>query len=411
MKRGVDDLALFGGHAEFDQTLLVGRPSTGDRTKLYERLDRALDNGRLTGGGMLVREFEDRIAHMAGTRHCIAVCNATAALEVIIRAQNLHGEIIIPSMTFIATAHAVRYMGATPVFADIDPVTGTIDPDHVETLITPHTTAIIGVHLWGQPCDVDRLADIAHRHNLTLIYDAAHGIGCSHGPTPIGGFGHAEVFSFNATKVVNSFEGGAIVTNDDDFALRVRQAHNFGFIAPGLIGGLGTNAKMSEASGAMGLTSLDVFDEVVAHNKAGYDLYRDLLAGLPGLTVHAYDPRHRNNFQYVVVKVDQDHAGLHRDVLLDVLRAENVYALMYFSPACHQLEPYRSEHPVTLPHTERLAEQVIALPTGPATTSSDIHRVCEIVRFAIEHSAEIAAQWQDNQPETAEQLVSSHGEA
>ena len=399
MKNVVPDLALFGGTPAFTETLVVGRPGLGDRARFFERLDQALDSGRLTGGGALVREFEQRIAELAGVRHCVATCNATVALEIVTRAAGLAGEIIMPSMTFIATAHAVRYLGFRPVFGDIDPVTGCLDPVRVEALITEDTSAIFGVHLWGQPCAVERLERIAEAHGLTLVYDAAHGIGCTYRNESIGRFGRAEVFSFNATKIVHSFEGGAVVTDDEELATRVRRMHNFGFVAPGRTGGLGTNAKMSEAAAAMGLTSLDAFDDVVALNRRHHERYRVELADLPGITVHDYGDVHRNNYQYVIVKVDRERSGLSRDLLLDTLRAENIHALTYFSPACHQVEPYRSEDPVVLPNTERLAEQVIALPTGPATTSADVEQVCEVVRFAVRHADEIhARRWQDDNP-------------
>jgi fatty-acyl-CoA synthase len=393
VKRTVDDLALFGGPEAFPTTLLVGRPNTGDRARLFQRLNRVLDSGWLTNGGPLVYEFEDRVAELAGVRHAVATCNATSALGVMFAAAGLSGEVVMPSMTYIATAHAARFHGLQPVFCDIDPVTGCIDAAQVEALITPRTSAILGVHLFGQSCAVDALEKIATANNLTLLFDAAHGLGCTYEDRPIGGFGTAEVFSFHATKVVNAFEGGAIVTDDDEFAQRVRSAHNFGFTPDGVIRSIGTNAKMTEAAAAMGLTSLEAFEQTQAANEANYHAYRAALADVPGVRVHPYDQRHRNNYQYVVLDVDEDTTGLHRDVLLAVLRAEKVVAQRYFSPCCHQTEPYRHLAHAPLPTTERMAERVLALPTGPSVTAEQLDRIADVVRLACAHGPEVSARW------------------
>ncbi|MFF9672860.1 dTDP-4-dehydro-6-deoxyglucose aminotransferase [Streptomyces eurythermus] len=390
MKRGVHDLALFGGDAAFLQPLYMGRPNTGDRKRLLDRLEWALDNRWLTNGGPLVREFEQRIADLAGVRNCVATCNATAGLQLLLREAEVTGEVIMPSMTFVATAHAVRWLGLRPVFCDIDPDTGCLDPKLVEAAVTPRTGAILGVHLWGRPSPVDELAAIAAEHGLKLFYDAAHALGCTSRQRRLGSFGDAEVFSFHATKVVNSFEGGGIVTDDDTRAERLRALHNFGLGHDGV--GAGINAKMSEAAAAMGLTSLEGFADAVASNRANYELYRQELSGLPGVRLIDYDPAERNNYHYVIALIDAGITGLHRDLLLTLLRAENVVAQPYFSPGCHQREPYRTEHPVSLPHTEHLAEQVIALPTGPAASREDIRRVCDIIRVAAAHGPRITAQ-------------------
>jgi dTDP-4-amino-4,6-dideoxyglucose len=389
MKREVSELAFFGGPMTFAETVLVGRPNGGDRGALYARLDKALDSGRFTSGGPLVVEFEQRVADLVGTRHCIATCNGTVALEVMIRTAGLTGEIIMPSMTYVATAHAARYLGLTPVFADVDPVTGCIDPTHAEALITEQTTGIIGVHLWGQPAPVAQLEKLAGKYDLTLLFDAAHGIGCSNGDDPIGGAGTAEMISFHATKVVNAFEGGAIVTNDDEFARRARYMQNFGWGEDRITEFAGTNAKMTEASAAMGLTSLDALPASVAANRRNYELYSKQLAGLPGVAVHRYDEGNRNSYQYVVVRVDPDTSPITRDAVADLLTAENVLVRKYFSPGVHEMQPYVTERPVRLPYTDRLAGEVLSLPTGPSVTAGQIGEITGLIRFAVANAAEI----------------------
>lgn len=394
MKRDLGDLALFGGNASFLQQIHVGRPNRIERTRLFDRLSLALDNQWLTNNGPLAREFEERVADLAGVRNCVATCNATVALQLLVHAAELTGEVVMPSLTFAATAHAVRWLGLEPVFCDIDPRTGCLDPAAVAAAVTPRTSGIFGVHLWGRPCAVDALEKLAANTGLRLFFDAAHAIGCTSQGRPVGGFGDAEVFSFHATKVVNAFEGGAIVTDDDDLANRVRSLANFGFNlrTPSAAGG--TNAKMSEASAAMGLTSLDAFPEVARHNRDNYEQYRRELARVPGLSVINLDPDERHNYQYVVVDIDEDITGLSRDLLVELLRAENVVAQRYFSPACHQIEPYRSRQEVVhLPHTERLSARVVALPTGSTISREDIRRVCNIVRLAATRGSELTARW------------------
>ena len=229
MKSSLEDLAIFGGEAAFSEKLHVGRPNIGNRKRLLERINDMLDRNWLTNIGPFVEEFEQRIADLVGVRHCIAMCNGTVALEIAIRALGLNGEVILPAFTFAATAHALQWQEITPVFCDIDPMTHNIDPLKIERMITPRTSGVIGVHIWGRPCGVEALSEISRRRNLRLLLDASHAFGCSHRGQMIGGFGDAEVFSFHATKIVNAFEGGAVVTNDDELAAKIRLMRNFGF--------------------------------------------------------------------------------------------------------------------------------------------------------------------------------------
>src|SRR5438477_2059759 len=252
-----NNLALLGGAPAFADKVHVGRPNIGDRARLLERINTMLDTRWLSNGGPFVKEFEERIAGEAGVKHCIAMSNATVALEIAIRALDLKGEVIVPSFTFVATAHALQWQRITPVFCDIDLGTHNIDPQKIEQLITPRTSGILAVHLWGRPCQIRELEELADKHNLKLLFDAAHGFGCSYRGQKIGGFGHVEVFSFHATKFVNSGEGGAVVTNDDSLADRIRLMKNFGFADYDTVIYIGTNGKMNELSAALGLTNLE----------------------------------------------------------------------------------------------------------------------------------------------------------
>ena len=398
-KTGVDaketsrDLAILGGSPAFREKLHVGRPNLGDRDGFVRRIHDMLDRGWLTNNGPLVQELEGRVAAFLGVKHCVAVCNGTLALEIAIRAAGLHGEVIVPSFTFIATAHALRWHGITPVFCDIDPECHTMDPRQVEALVTPKTTGILGVHVWGKPCDVDALADIAERNHLALLFDAAHAFGCSYKGRMIGAFGDAEILSFHATKFFHSCEGGAIVTNDDELAEQAKLMRNFGFAGHDNVVCLGTNAKMNEVSAAMGLTNLESLEKFLRVNYRNYKCYQRELMSIPGIQLFAHDENERHNHQYIVVEVDEKLASLSRDDLAKVLWAENILARRYFYPGCHRMEPYRSSGctGLRLPETERVSDRVLTLPTGTSVQPEDIRLIGQIVRLAVEHAGELTA--------------------
>ena len=371
---------------KFTKKLFVGCPNIGNRDVLMQRFNDMLDRRWLSNNGSFVQEFESRVADYLKVKHCIAVCNGTIALELLVRALDLKGEVIVPSFTFIATAHALQWQEITPVFADIDPQTHTIDPQHIEKLITPRTSGIIGVHVWGQACDVQRLEKIAQQHSLKLLFDASHAFGCSYQGQMIGNFGEAEVFSFHATKFINTFEGGAIVTNNDDLNHKLRLMKNFGFAGFDNVVYLGTNGKMSEVSAAMGLTSLESIEEFIEVNHRNYIKYQECLSGLPGVFLFPYSQAENHNYQYVVVEIDESITQVSRDFLMQTLHSENVIARRYFYPGCHRMEPYKSYFPhagLLLPETEKLVERILILPTGTAVSVEDIANICEIIKLAL----------------------------
>jgi dTDP-4-amino-4,6-dideoxygalactose transaminase len=392
VKTTADQLTVAGGEPAFHDVVHVGRPNIGNRERLVERIDDLLNRRWLTNNGQYVQEFERRVADRLGAQHVIAICNGTVALEIAIRALDLRGEVIVPSFTFAATVHALQWLGITPVFCDVDHNSHTLDHRRVEALITPRTTGMIAVHLWGGACDVDELSDIASRRSLKLLFDAAHGFSCSYKGRMIGNFGDAEVLSFHATKVLNTFEGGAIVTNDDALAARLRLMRNLGFRTLDDVATFGTNGKMSEISAAMGLTGLESVDEFIAVNFDHYRHYRRELGDLPGISMLSFSEDERSNYQYVVLEVDEAQAGLSRDDLLHVLHAENVRARRYFFPGCHRMDPYRDLYPEAgrvLPETERLTKSVLCLPTGTSLDSVDVEAICRIIRLAVTHAHEI----------------------
>jgi dTDP-4-amino-4,6-dideoxygalactose transaminase len=394
----LNKLSIFGGTPVFQHKLHVGCPNIGNRSRLLSRISDMMDRRWLTNNGLYVSEFEAKITELLGTKHCIATCNGTLALEIAIRAAELTGEVIIPSFTFVATAHALQWQGITPIFCDIDPRTHNIDAGQIEALISAHTTGIIGVHLWGRPCDVESLTAIAQRHKLKLLFDAAHAFGCSYQGHMIGNFGDAEIFSFHATKFFNTFEGGAVVTNNEDLASKIRLMRNFGFSGYDNVISIGTNAKMSEVAAAMGLTGLESLDEFISTNYRNYKQYQHELEGMPGVQLLQYNEAEKCNYQYIVLEIDENLTKVSHDQFIKILHAENVLARRYYYPGCHNMLPYRQNtlnHALKLTQTERLANQVLTLPTGTAIRSSDISKLCQIIRLVVSHGAEVRQKFMD----------------
>lgn len=362
------DLAINGAPPAFETPVHVGRPNIGGREGFMQRVSQILDNQWLTNNGPMVQEFEQRIAEHLGVKHCVAMCNGTIALEIAIRALGLSGEVIVPSWTFVATAHALYWQGITPVFADIDRNTHNLDPDAVRKMITPRTTGIIGVHLWGRAAPVDELQAIAAENGLKLMFDAAHAFGSSYRGQTIGRFGECEVFSFHATKSFNSMEGGAITTNNDELAEAMRLMRNFGFNGYDNVIHPGTNGKMIEVCAAMGLTNLSCFDNIVEINRQNHAAYKQALSGISGIRLLEYDPSELNSYHYIVLIVG-DRCPVSRDEIVAALQAENILARKYFWPGCHKMKPYRDLFPhagLMLPNSERLANRIVVLPNNCA---------------------------------------------
>ena len=394
MKKSVNDLAYFGGSPLFANPLHVGSPNVGDRDKLNQRVSSLLDSNQLTNGGPFVKELERKLSDYLGVKHVIAMCNGTVALEITVRALNLTGEVIVPSFTFIATCHALKWQQLHPVFADIDINTHRVCPRSVEKSITEDTTGIVAVNLWGQACEVELLQKIAERHNLKLIFDSAHAFAASHNRKMIGGFGDAEVFSFHATKVFNTFEGGAVATNNDELADKIRLMQNFGFSGWDNVIYIGTNGKMSEVSAAMGLTSLDSIDTFININKENFLVYKDCFKDITGLKIIDYDHREKNNYHYVVFELNEEKFGISRDKLVDILHAENILARKYFYPGCHNMEPYKTEQSssnVELKNTEFVASRVIVFPTGRHVTKDVILQISALLRLILANVEKINA--------------------
>jgi dTDP-4-amino-4,6-dideoxy-D-glucose transaminase len=390
-KTGTSDLALFGGQSLFNSPIYVGRPNQVNSKKLLRRITSALDRNWLTNDGPMVRRLEITLAQFLGVNYCVAVSSATMGLQLVAKALGLKGDVLLPSFTFIGTANALAWVGLRPVLCDVDPATHNISVAEVRRRLTGSTSAILGVHLWGRPCDVQELEEVAQMAGVPVFFDAAHAIGCSYRGQPIARWGKAAVFSLHATKCVNSLEGGVIATNDPALANKLRPLRNFGFVDEDLVNTLGINAKMNEFSAAMGLTSLESFPTVQSHNRKIHEAYQQTFAGLDKARVLGCNDDEAWNYHYAILEL-RDHDAQWRDTLKQALTAENVFARRYFSPGIHRSIPYSqspSHSAEALPVTERLADSLLALPTGTQLTMADAARIADLIRFCFDHRQEI----------------------
>ena len=387
--------AILGGEPAFKEPLHVGRPNLPDRETFDRLVDEMFERRWFTNFGPLAKQLQEELQKLLKVKHCIPLCNGTIALELACRASGLKGEVIVPSFTFIATAHALKWQEITPVFCDMRESDFTIDPEKIEELITERTTGIVGVHVYGNPCDYREIRRIAEKHNLKVVYDAAHAFTNKVNGIPICQLGDISVLSFHATKFFSTFEGGAVATDNDDLAEKIQLMMNFGFAGKekDRVDFIGTNGKMTEICSAMGLAMLAKVESIRMINERNYHSYRKHLSGIAGVTLR--EPSvdlSEQNWQYVIVTVDRNVFGLSRDELITVLDAENVLARRYFYPGCHKMEPYVNAFPNkgrSLPITDRISETVISLPTGESVHDKGIETIAEVIRNAGQQSDSI----------------------
>ena len=357
------------------------RPTVPDPGALAEDLAKIMASGVLTNGPY-VRELESRAADYLGVRHCVAVASCTAGLMLVLRVSELSGDVIVPSFTFAATAHAVAWNGLRPIFADIEPKTLTLAPDAVERSVGVRTSAILATHLYGTPCDVDGLGELANKHGLHLFFDAAHAFGSLHSGIPVGRFGDAEIFSLSPTKVVVAGEGGLIATNDDRLAERCRIGRDYGNPGDYDCQFVGLNARMSEVNAAMGLASLQGIDERIERRNALANIYRAELRGLPGLTFPSVPEGHRSTFKDFTIVVDPDVFSMNAESLAGALAAIGIDTRRYYAPPVHAMRAYRTLNggTLSLPVTEEMAAKVLTLPMWSEMADAQVMRVADGIR-------------------------------
>jgi dTDP-4-amino-4,6-dideoxygalactose transaminase len=336
------------------------------RLPALERIEGALEevlrSGQLTNHARYVPEFEQELAGRLGAPHALAVGNGTLGLMLALEGLDLRGEVILPSFTFSASAHALYWSRLKPVFVDILPDTFTLDPAAVEAAITPHTAAIMGVHIYGHPCEVSELAEVARRQGITLIFDAAHAFGSRYKERPVGQFGEAEIFSFHATKVFPVGEGGCVTTSNTQLAEYLVLARKFGDPGDENTRFPGMNAKMQEFNAIVGMEMLGIVDQHINNRRCYAACLVERLGQVPGISFQTIRPYVFTNYQNFAILVDEIEFGLTRDQLFEALAAENVGARKYFYPPLHWHDAYMDYRDASLPVTERVSSQVLCLP-------------------------------------------------
>lgn len=338
----------------------------------------------LTNGGPMHQQLEAALCEYLGVKHLSLFNNGTLALLTALQALRINGEVITTPYSFVATSHSLMWNGLKPVFVDIDPVTLNIDPSKIEAAITPQTTAIMPVHCYGNPCDASAIEKIADNYNLKIIYDAAHSFGVTDADGSILRHGDLSVLSFHATKVFNTFEGGAIICPDAKTKQRIDQLKNFGFVDEVTVVAPGINGKMSEINAAFGLLQLKYIDDAIAHRERIDEKYRQSLKNIKGLKMVEPASAKKRNFSYFPILIQNDYS-MSRDMLYEKLKKHGVFARRYFYPLISDFPMYRglpSAQASNLPVARDMANRVLCLPIYPALTDSDVSRIVDVLREA-----------------------------
>lgn len=364
-----------------DKPIYVTQPFLPPLEELTPYLEKIWDNKILTNGGPFHQQLEQALCEYLGVEHIALFTNGTLALVTALQALRITGEVITTPYSFVATAHSLLWHGIKPVFVDIDPNTLNLDPAKIEAAITPQTTAIMPVHVYGHPCDVEAIQKIADNYNLRVIYDAAHAFGVQCHCGSVLNHGDLSVLSFHATKVFNTFEGGAIICPDAKTKQRIDHFKNFGFVDEITVVAPGINGKMSELNAAVGLLQLKHIDDALAQRKRIDHVYRESLSGIKGIRCVQDAGEKAANYAYFPIMVENDYP-LNRDELYFKLKENNIYARRYFYPLISEFSMYRglrSANPDNLPIAMRAASQVICLPIYPTLPLHSIEKVTTII--------------------------------
>ena len=365
----------------FEKPIYVTQPFLPKLQDFSERLKEIWDSRWLTNNGPIVRRFAEQLSNYFETDNLCLFNNGTLALQIALQGMDIAGEVITTPYTFVATTHALYWNKARPVFVDIEPDYYTLDPEKVEAAITPWTTAILAVHVYGHPCKLNALADIARKHNLILIYDAAHAFGVRVGPKSIAHFGDLSMFSFHATKLYHSIEGGMLIFKDSGIKRKFDYLKNFGFENEVEVVMPGTNAKMNEFQALMGELVLEHIDHIISQRKKLYEKYRELLKVVPGIKLVPSLPEGvAYNFAYMPVEVDELKYGANRDELYGELKKYNVFPRRYFYPLLCDYPCYRSVSVNdSLSVARSVASRILTLPIYSDLKIDDVARICEII--------------------------------
>ena len=367
----------------FDKPILVTRPFLPSLDEFMEGIKEIWDNRWLTNNGPIVQRFSRELSDYYETENVCLFNNGTLALQIGLQGMGISGEVITTPFTFVATSHALYWNKIRPVFVDIEPDHYTLDPAAVEAAITPWTSAILAVHVYGFPCNLNALADIARRHKLALIYDAAHAFGVSVGGRPISHFGDMSMFSFHATKLFHSIEGGMLTFRDSGLKEAFDYLKNFGFKNEVEVVMPGTNAKMNEMQALMGMLVLKQLDHLIESSRRIDAAYRECLKDVPGIRFPPPLPTGVDyNFIFQPVEIDAEQFGMSRDALYEALKTYNIFSRRYFYPLLCDFPCYRNitiKDPLLT--ARKVSERILCLPIYPDLAVEDVVRICEAIIF------------------------------
>jgi dTDP-4-amino-4,6-dideoxygalactose transaminase len=372
--------AILGGSPASDELLPMVRPVLPEFPEMSDGIQNILSTGMVTKGRYM-RAFEEAIAEHLDVKHAIALSSCTSGLMLACKALGLTGDVVVPSFTFMATVSSLIWCGLRPVFADVDLESHNLDPESARAAITPETTAIVAVHQFGNPADMEALERLAREHNLALIFDAAHGFGALYQGQPVGDRGDAQVFSLSPTKLLIAGEGGMVATNRGDLAGFIRMGREYGNNGKydSLFAGL--NARMPEFSALMGLHSLDNLEQAAQNRNRTAGQYQDLLGAMPGIGFQHVRPGDRHSYREFSITIDADKFGLTRDQLAEALSRENVDSRKYYDPPVHRQTAYREFYDGRpLPNTEWLSHNSLSLPMWSHMSPQVVGIIGEAIR-------------------------------
>jgi dTDP-4-amino-4,6-dideoxygalactose transaminase len=371
-----DRPAILGGDPAFPERLAFARPALPEAERVLADV-REILNSRMLTNGRFVKELEARAVEYLGVRHCIAVSSCTSGLMLVLRASDVSGDVVCPSFTFVATAHAIAWNGARPVFADVDRRTLTLSPEDVGRHVGIRTSAIVATHTFGTPCDVEGLTETARQSGIRLFFDAAHAFGSRYRGTMVGGFGDAEVFSLSPTKVLVAGEGGIIATNDELLAERCRVGRDYANPGDYDARFVGLNARMSEFHAALALRSLEGLEARIDRRNELATRYMEALSAIPGVSFPEVPDGSRSTYKDFTVLLEPDRFGLEAGQVARALAAEGVETKRYYAPPVHRQTAYRSlaGNNGHLPVTDSAAARVLTLPMWSEMTEEQVARV------------------------------------
>jgi dTDP-4-amino-4,6-dideoxygalactose transaminase len=381
--------AILGGRPIFPEKVQMVRPVLPDYAAMSDGIKEILGTGMVTKGRYM-REFEQRVADYLDVKHAVAVSSCTSGLMLVHRALGLEGEVVVPSFTFMATVSSLVWNNLRPIFADVDPHTTNLDPEAVEAAITPETAAIVAVHNFGNPADIERLQEIAEHYKVKLIFDAAHGFGALYQGGPLGSQGDAQVFSLSPTKLLITGEGGVVTTEDDDLAEKVRMGREYGNDGNYDSAFPGLNARLPEFNALMGLCSLEDLENAAKSRNETADVFQEVLERIPGVGFQEVRPGDRNSYREYSITIDPDDFGLGRDVVVTALAAENVDSRKYYDPPAHRQTAYKiyfDDH--ALPNTDWLSSHSISLPMWSHMEREVALGICEAIQRIYENAQAI----------------------